>query len=88
MEDLLLCSSYLALGVPNWAVIHLPSSSFSAPLSGRKRISARGVSHFQSFTLLLFFFILLLLASFYRKYKKIVPFIVVTLLLLVHYVVP
>jgi hypothetical protein len=24
-EDLLLCSSYLPLGVPNWAVIYLPS---------------------------------------------------------------
>jgi hypothetical protein len=25
-EDLLLCSSYLPLGVPNWAVIYTPSS--------------------------------------------------------------
>jgi hypothetical protein len=41
---------------------------FLAPLPGRKRISARGVSRFQSFTLLLFFFILFLLASFYKKY--------------------
>jgi hypothetical protein len=24
-EDLLLCSSYLPLGVPNWAVIYMPS---------------------------------------------------------------
>jgi hypothetical protein len=24
-EDLLLCSSYLPLGVPNWAVIYTPS---------------------------------------------------------------
>jgi hypothetical protein len=39
-------------------------------LPGRKKIYARGVSHFQSFTLLLFCFILFLLASFYQKYKK------------------
>jgi hypothetical protein len=50
---------------------------FLASLPGRKRISARGVSRFQSFTLLLFFFTLLLLASFYQKYKKISSFIVV-----------
>jgi hypothetical protein len=94
-EDLLLCSSYLPLGVPNWAVIYTPSSNFLAslsgieeeeaptsttrqaiflaPLPGRKRISARGVSHIQSFTLLLFCFILFLLVSFYQKYKNIVP---------------
>jgi hypothetical protein len=62
-----------------------PPTSFLAPLPGRKKISARGVSHFQSFTLLLFCFILFLLASFYQKYKKISFFIVVisTCLLLV-----
>jgi hypothetical protein len=60
-------------------------SSFLALLPGRKKISARGVSHFQSFTLLLFCFILFLLASFYQKHKKISSFIVVifTCLLLV-----
>jgi hypothetical protein len=26
-EDLLLCSSYLPLGVPNWAVIYMPSDA-------------------------------------------------------------
>jgi hypothetical protein len=26
-EDLLLCSSYLPLGVPNWAIIYMPSST-------------------------------------------------------------
>jgi hypothetical protein len=41
-----------------------------APLPERKKISARGVSHAQPFTLLLFCFILFLLASFYQKYKK------------------
>jgi hypothetical protein len=48
-----------------------------APLLGRKKISARGVSRFQSFTLLLFCFILFLLGSFYQKYKKFSSFIVV-----------
>jgi hypothetical protein len=46
-----------------------------APLPGRKRNSARGVSHFQSFyfvIVLLSFFTLFLFASFYQKYKKIV----------------
>jgi hypothetical protein len=99
-EDLLLCSSYLPLGVPNWVVIYTsssnfsgtvagelrrrsshanyaPSKNFSGAVAGRKRISARGVSRFQSFTLLLFCFILFLLASFYKKYKKISSFIVV-----------
>jgi hypothetical protein len=49
-------------------------------LPGRKRISARGVCHFQSFyfaIVLLSFFTLFLFASFYQKYKKIVPTIVV-----------
>jgi hypothetical protein len=49
---------------------------FLAPLPGRKKTSARGVSHAQSFTLFLFCFILFLLASFYQKYKKISSFIV------------
>jgi hypothetical protein len=46
---------------------------FLAPLPGRKRISARGVSRFQSFyfvIILFIFFTLFLLASFYQKYKK------------------
>jgi hypothetical protein len=62
------------LGVPNWSVIYIintaPSTSFLAPLPGRKKTSARGVSHAQSFTLSLFCFILFLLASFYQKYKN------------------
>jgi hypothetical protein len=40
-ENLPLCSSYLPLGVPNWAV--------STTIKQRKKISARGFSHFQSF---------------------------------------
>jgi hypothetical protein len=44
-----------SLGVPNWSVIYIintaPSTSFLAPLPGREKTSARGVSHAQSFTL-------------------------------------
>jgi hypothetical protein len=82
------CSSYLPLGVPNWVPNMHYQPIFLAPLPGRKRISARGVSRFQSFTLLLFCFTLFLLASFIKK--KLVPFIVgfSLLLLLVHFVVP
>jgi hypothetical protein len=68
-----------------------PSTSFLAPLSGIKRISARGVSHFQSFTLLLFCFTLFLLASFLSKIQKNLVSLIVgipLLLLLVHYVIP
>jgi hypothetical protein len=64
-----------SLRVPNCSVIYIintaPSTSFVAPLPGRKKTSARGVSHAQSFTLFLFCFILFLLSSFYQKYKKI-----------------
>jgi hypothetical protein len=72
-KDLLLCSSYLPLGVPNWAVIYTLSRNFSGGVAGEKEDFCKGVSRFQSFTLLLFCFILFLLAYFYQKYKKIVP---------------
>jgi hypothetical protein len=79
-EELLLCSSYLPLGVPNWVPTMHYQAIFLAPLSGRKRISARGVSRFQYFYFviaLLIFFTLFLLAYFYQNYKKISSFIVV-----------
>jgi hypothetical protein len=60
-----------SLGVPYWLDIYIintaPPTSFLAPLPGRKKISTRGVSHTQSFTLFLFCFTLFLLASFYQK---------------------
>jgi hypothetical protein len=81
-----------SLGVPNWPVIYIinttPPTSFLAPLPGKKKTSARGVSHAHPLLCFKFCFTLFLLASFYQKHKKIVSFIVVTLLLLVHYVVP
>jgi hypothetical protein len=72
---------------------HAPSSNFLALLPGIKRISARGVSRFQSFTLLLFCLLSLLyfcLHPFIKNTKKLVSFIVgiSLLLLLVYYVVP
>jgi hypothetical protein len=60
-------------------LVYAPTS-FLAPLPGRKRNSARGVAHFQSFyfvIVLLSFFTLFSFASFYQKYKKLVPTIVV-----------
>jgi hypothetical protein len=41
-EDLLLCSSYLPLGVPNWAVIYMPSSNFSGAVAGEKEDFCKG----------------------------------------------
>jgi hypothetical protein len=64
--NLLLCSSYLPLGVPNWMLTTHYHSIFLAPLLGRKMISARGVSRFQSVyfvIVLLTLFTLFLLAS-------------------------
>jgi hypothetical protein len=55
----------------------MPSSNFSDAVAGEKEDFCKGVSHFQSFTLLLFCFILFFLASFYKKYKKNSSFIVV-----------
>jgi hypothetical protein len=55
-------------------VIYTPSSIFLAPLPRRKKISARGVSHFQSFTLLLFCFTLFFACIVLSKIqKKLVP---------------
>jgi hypothetical protein len=65
-----------------------PATIFLAPLLGKKKTSARGVSHAHPLLCFLFCFILFLLALFYQKHKKIVSFIVVISLLLVHYVVP
>jgi hypothetical protein len=71
-------------------VVILPASSinFLAPLPGKKKTSARGVSHAHPLLCFSFAFTLFLLASFYQKHKKkLVSFIVVISLLLVHYVV-
>jgi hypothetical protein len=43
-EDLLLCSSYLPLRVPNWAVIYTPSSNFFGTVAGEKEDFLQGES--------------------------------------------
>jgi hypothetical protein len=68
---------------------YMPARIFLAPLPGKKKTSARGVSHALPLLCFKFCFTLFLLALFYQKHKKkLVSFIVVTLLLLVYYVVP
>jgi hypothetical protein len=65
-----------SLGVPNWSVIYIntapQSSYFLAPLPGKKKISARGVSH--AYPLLCFSFALLYfcLHRFIKNTKKLV----------------
>jgi hypothetical protein len=69
-EDFLLCSSYLPLWVPNWVPNTHYQAIFLASLPGKKRISARAVSHFQYFYFVIVLLTLFLLAYFYQKYKK------------------
>jgi hypothetical protein len=63
-----------SLGVPNWSVIYIintaPSTSFLVPLPGRKKTSARGVSHAQSFTLFLVFLYFIFACIFLSKIQK------------------
>jgi hypothetical protein len=55
-EDLLLCSSYLFLGVPNWAVIYTPSSNFFVAIARKKEEFCKG-----SLSLPIFYFVIILL---------------------------
>jgi hypothetical protein len=52
-EDLLLCSSYLPVGVPNWAVIYTPSSNFSGAVAGENEDFCKG-----SLSLPIFYFVI------------------------------
>jgi hypothetical protein len=73
-EDLLLCSSYLPLGVPNWVVIYTPSSNFSGAVAGEKEDFCKG-----SLSLPIFYIVIVLLyfpfacIFFIKNTKKIVP---------------
>jgi hypothetical protein len=62
------------LGVPNRSVIYIintaPSTSFLAPLPGRKKTSARGVSHAQSFTLFIVLLYFIFSRIFLSKIQK------------------
>jgi hypothetical protein len=69
-----------SLGFPKWSVIYIintaPSTSFLASLPGRKKTSARGVSHAQYFTFFNFALLYLCLHLFIKNTKKLVSFIV------------
>jgi hypothetical protein len=73
-KDLLLCSSYLPLGVPNWAVIYTPSTNFSGAIAGEKEDFYKG-----SLSLPIFYFVVVLLYFifclhlFIKNTKKLVP---------------
>jgi hypothetical protein len=63
-----------SLGVPNWSLIYIntaPSTSFLAPLPGRKKTSARGVSHAQSLTLFLVLLYFIFACIFLSQIQKI-----------------
>jgi hypothetical protein len=55
-EDLLLCSSYLPLGVLNWVANTAPSSNFSSVVAGEKEDFCKG-----SLSLPIFYFVIVLL---------------------------
>jgi hypothetical protein len=63
--NLLLCASYLPLGVPNWVASTAESSTFSGAVAGEKEDFCKG-----GLSLPIFYFVIVLLASFYQKYKK------------------
>jgi hypothetical protein len=72
-ENFLLCSSYLPLGVSQHAYHPGTSSLFLAPLPGRKKLSARGVSHSQSLYFVFFclvYFIFYCLLLYIKNTKK------------------
>jgi hypothetical protein len=74
-----MCSSYLPLGVPNWAASTAIKKFFGA-VAGEKEDFCKGslsLPIFYFVIVLLIFFTLFFLASFYKKYKKINSFIVV-----------
>jgi hypothetical protein len=73
-EDLLLCSSYLPLGVPKWADIYTPSRPFSGAIAGEKEDFCKG-----SLSLPIFYFVIVLLYFIFaciflsKIQKKLVP---------------
>jgi hypothetical protein len=67
-----------SLRVPNWSVIYIntapQSSYFLAPLPGKNKISARGVSHAHPLLCLSFALLYFGLHRFIKKYKKLVSY--------------
>jgi hypothetical protein len=88
---LLLCSSYLPLGVPNWSVIYISTGAiklFSSAVAGEEEEFCKGSFTCTSFTLFLVLLLLYFcLHHFIKNTQKLVSFIAVISLLLVHYVV-
>ena len=72
-ENLPLYASHLPLGVPNGRVLYAYQDCFLAPLPGRSRHAARGVSTSQSlyFLFVLLYFIYYFVCCTKSKYKKI-----------------
>jgi hypothetical protein len=70
-EDLLLCSSYLPLGVPNRLYLQA-IKQFSGAVAGEEEDFYKGslARTIFYFVLVLLYFILFFLALFYQKYKK------------------
>ena len=72
-ENLLLCASYLPLGVPNERVSYTPSSSFSGAVAGEIKTRCKGSLHF-SISLLCFclalFYLLLCLLHYIKTQKN------------------
>ena len=68
-ENLLLCSSYLPLGVPNGSLLASIKLFFWRRCRGEEAL-LRGVCHSQSFYFVIVLLILFLFAFLYRKYKK------------------
>jgi hypothetical protein len=73
-EDLLLCLSYLSLGVSNWTVNYTPSSNFSGAVAGEKEDFCKGSLSLPIFLLCycfaLFYFCLHI---FIKNIKNLVP---------------
>jgi hypothetical protein len=75
-EDLLLCSSYLPLGVPNWAVIYTPSSNISGAVAGEKEDFCKGSLSLPIFFFAIVFLYFIFACIFFSKIQKISSFIV------------
>jgi hypothetical protein len=68
----MLCAHHtFLLGFPTGCYLQAIKQIFLAPLSGRKKTSARGVSHAQSFTLFFFALFYFCLHRFIKNTKKI-----------------
>jgi hypothetical protein len=74
MENLLLCSSYLPLGVPNWSVIHINTiriKLFSGAVAGEEKEDfCKGSFARTSFTLFIVLLYFIFACIFLSKTQK------------------